>query len=162
VRYAEGTVTTRRQTLRRPQSPRPPHSGPATFLPSTSPVLGSRISSQLTASKASPDEVETAKRTPSELEAVERKSIGVNKGLVGRRRGKGGKSSTNRSESHRGRSIERTMSERDKDRQGREENRRTTFALTTSPGRKQLQICSYREKCQISSSSETRRRNYAP
>lgn len=50
------------------------YSGPATLRDSTSPVEGSRISSQLTASSASPVEVETANSTPSEFAAVERKS----------------------------------------------------------------------------------------
>lgn len=50
------------------------HSGPATFRPSTSPVVGSRISSQLTASSAAPVVSETANSTPSSFEVVERKS----------------------------------------------------------------------------------------
>lgn len=51
------------------------HSGPATFLPSSSPELGSLISSQLTASSVAPVVPDTAKRTPSEFCAVERKSV---------------------------------------------------------------------------------------
>lgn len=56
-----------------------PHSGPATFLPSSSPELGSLISSQLTASRVAPVVPDTAKRTPSEFCAVERKSAGERK-----------------------------------------------------------------------------------
>jgi hypothetical protein len=73
VKHAQGTVTTHQRRLLKPHQLKP-YSGPATFLPSTSPVLGSRISSQLTASSASPVDVETAKRTPREFDAVERKS----------------------------------------------------------------------------------------
>lgn len=58
------------------------YSGPATFLASTSPVVGSRISSQLTASSASPVVVDTANRTPSELAAVDRKSGTRDRGQV--------------------------------------------------------------------------------
>lgn len=59
-----------------PMAPSPlpgTHSGPATFLPSTSPVPGSLISSQLLASNVAPVLLDTANNTPSELLAVERK-----------------------------------------------------------------------------------------
>lgn len=50
------------------------HSGPATFRGSRSSDDGSLISSHDTASRGSPVVDDTAKRTPSELAAVERKS----------------------------------------------------------------------------------------
>ena len=65
---------TRRQIPAAARKRGTPYSGPATFRASTSPVVGSRISSQLTASSGSPVLVETANNTPSELAAVERKS----------------------------------------------------------------------------------------
>lgn len=50
------------------------YSGAATFRLSVSPVVGSRISSQLIASSADPVVVDTANNTPRGFAAVERKS----------------------------------------------------------------------------------------
>ena len=118
-----------------------PHSGPATFLASTSPVDGSRISSQLTASSGSPVLVETANNTPSELAAVERKSADT------RERGQSiqdGRQTREVDPHDRESPSEICAAHHDVSEEHKKEQdcpQRTTLARTTSPGRKHDQIC---------------------
>lgn len=127
--------STRNANAPHPASPssilQAPYSGPATFRPSTSPVPGSRISSQLIASSVAPVLAETAKRTPRALEAVERKSALVNELRPERKTREKAHRSENR--------PRRSTAGGQLSFLGRKKGR-TTLARTTSPGLKQPQI----------------------